>query len=129
MTVSVNDGGTWKSASPYVNDAGTWKLVKEVWVNDAGTWKLASGVTFSQAPGSYSVATGVNGGSFTVTASKAVTWTYTKSLSVTASQGSGVSSGGITFSVARLGSGTVSLSVVDNGITYSWDVSFSSNAN
>lgn len=39
MTMSVNDAGTWKNATPYVNDAGVWKPVVEGWVNDAGLWR------------------------------------------------------------------------------------------
>lgn len=36
--LSVNVGGTWRSADAYVNVGGTWKWA---WpsVNDGGTWK------------------------------------------------------------------------------------------
>lgn len=54
MTLHVNDGGTWKTATPYVKDAGAWKPIKEIWVKDAGTWKKAYAsvtVTVSMSPG------------------------------------------------------------------------------
>lgn len=65
MTLHVNDGGTWKSAVPYVNDAGTWTVVREVWVNDAGTWKQAFiSISCTIAPTSQN------------SAAAASTWTY-----------------------------------------------------
>jgi hypothetical protein len=40
MPLSINDGGVWKSATPYVNDGGTWKPVQVGYVNDGGAWKV-----------------------------------------------------------------------------------------
>ena len=79
MTLHVNDGGSWKDATPYVNDGGTWKAVQEVWVNDGGTWKRAySALSFNPVPGTYNP-TGQFNVEFTIIASKPVVWTYTKS--------------------------------------------------
>jgi len=79
VTLSVNDGGTWKSASPWVNDGGTWKSVLEVWVNDGGVWKQSYvSVTFTPAnSGTYS-ASGYQTASYTISCSQAATWTFTK---------------------------------------------------
>lgn len=39
FAISVNDGGTWKSATEvWVNDGGTWKKATGVYVNKNGTW-------------------------------------------------------------------------------------------
>lgn len=50
MTLHIRDGGTWKSAFPYVRDGGVWKQ-PEVYVRDGGTWKLVhSPVSVSVSP-------------------------------------------------------------------------------
>lgn len=42
MTISVKDGGTFKTvATPSVRSGGVWKAASGVWIKDAGTWKQA----------------------------------------------------------------------------------------
>lgn len=39
MTLHMKDGGSWKTATPYVREGGVWKA-PAVYVKDAGVWKL-----------------------------------------------------------------------------------------
>jgi hypothetical protein len=99
MTTHVNDGGTWKSASPYVKDGATWKPVLEVWVKDGTVWKQAyASLTFTPDAGTYS-ASGFETASYTISCSQAATWTWTKSgdSHCSASLASGGSATSITF--------------------------------
>jgi hypothetical protein len=60
MTMSVRDGGTWKTVtSPRVRDGGTWKTVLTGWVKDAGTWKVFyTGSTVTMIGGSWTYVAG-----------------------------------------------------------------------
>ena len=50
MTLHMKDGGSWKTATPYVRDGGAWKA-PAVYVKDAGVWKLVhSPVSVSISP-------------------------------------------------------------------------------
>jgi hypothetical protein len=47
ITLSVNDGGTWRPTPVVsVNDGGTWRNVRLISVNDAGTWRPVHNVTY-----------------------------------------------------------------------------------
>lgn len=121
MTLHVNDGGTWKSGTPYANDAGTWKAVKEGWVNDAGTWKqFYASVTYTPADGSYGVDTTVNAGFYTISASAPVVWTWSKVGQGTATVANGGTASQITFNVNAGNSCTFNVS--SGG--HSWTIDF-----
>jgi hypothetical protein len=83
-----------------------------------------SGLTFTPPPGSLYNKGGANSaGAQTVTASQAVTWTYTKSLNITTNTASGTTTTSITFSTTSANtSGTVSLTATVNGQSYLWDI-------
>lgn len=124
MTLHVNDGGVWKSSTPYVKDGGVWKAVQQLYVRDAGTWKLVfqSGPTFNPVPGTY-LDEGTPTASVTVSASEAVTWTYTKGPAIVASHASGTFRTNITFTLTASlidKDQTVNLTATLNGITYNW---------
>lgn len=128
MTLSVNDGGTWRAASPYVNDGGTWKEVQELWVNDGGTWKrVFVALSFNPAPGNYS-SSGTGHASLTINASKAVIWNWTQSGFGSVSIASGGSSTSITFEVSespqqQTQQGSWNVSVTHGGSTHNWTIS------
>jgi len=99
VTLHVNDGGTWKSATPWVNDGGTWKPVQEVWVNNGGTWVRAySAVTFTPPAGSYE-AEGYYQVQYTLACSLATTWTFSLPSGVTASVANGGSATAVSFTL------------------------------
>lgn len=83
MTLHVNDGGTWKAATPYVKDGGTWKPIQALYVRDAGVWKsVYTAVSVTLAPGnqtqSYSTtAYNFPGQTITVTGGTASSYAWT----------------------------------------------------
>ena len=95
MTISVNDGGSWKNATPYVNDGGVWKPVQELWVNDGGTWKrVFTAIAFTPVGGNYDVSE-MHSAAFTINCTQPAVWTWSRQgdlMDSGASPGSGQSS-------------------------------------
>ena len=131
-SIQINDAGTIKPMkSAYVNDAGTVKPVKEVWVNDNGTVKRvyssAPAVTFNPAPGNYELASdAVNTTTWSIVASQAVVWTYTKTgigMVTPATGGSGTT---LTLSMPKNASGSMNVTATLNGTQVgTWFVTWS----
>lgn len=128
MTFNIRDGGTWKTASPYVRDGGVWKQ-PEVYVRDGGTWKLVhSPVSVSVSPSSRSwsafadnytfpaCTVSVSGGTAT-----SYTWGFTDQFGGTWAISSGqntVSAAARVTAVSSMATATLYCDVVVNGQTY-----------
>lgn len=98
MPFSVRQGGVWKDGEVWVRQGGTWKR-GELWVRQGGAWKLgATVVSYTPAPGTYSASTQYTV-TYTVTATEAVTWTFSLPANVTADRASGTSGTSVTFTL------------------------------
>jgi hypothetical protein len=79
VPLSVNVGGTWQTATPYVNVGGTWNEVQHGYVNVAGTWQqffnAAVAPTITSNPTSQSVSAG-SAATFSVGASGTAPLSY-----------------------------------------------------
>jgi hypothetical protein len=96
MPLSVKHGGVHKDGEVWIKHSSSWKR-GELWVRQDGVWKLGAAVlTYTPPPGNYS-ASGNYTVEYTVSASEAVTWTFSLPVNVAASVTSGTSSTSVTF--------------------------------
>lgn len=99
MPLSVKHGGVHKDGEVWIKHSSSWKR-GELWVRQGGVWKLgAAVVSYTPAPGNHS-ASGYYEVTFTVTATEAVTWSFTLPANVTANRTSGTSGTSVTFTLA-----------------------------
>lgn len=98
MPLSVKHGGVHKDGEVWIKHSSSWKR-GELWVRQGGVWKLgAAVVSYTPAPGNHS-ASGNYEVTFTVTATEAVTWSFTLPANMAADRTSGTSGTSVTFTL------------------------------